>query len=367
MQEKNIAVVGAGVIGRTHVDAIRQASGVRLSGIVEPGPGGRAYAEENGCRLHANLDELIASRPDGVVVATPNETHAALAMELLAAGIPVLVEKPLATTVAEAASILKASEKAGVPVLTAHHRRYNERILKARQLAGSRDFGHLVIGSVLCSLKKPASYFDVAWRTLPGSGGPLLINMIHEIDLLRFLFGEVASVNATQSNAERGLPVEDTAGAILRFEKGGIITLAVSDAAAAPWAWDISANENPGRFPAHPVSSHHFCGSDGAFSLPDLTFWFHGGEKSWTEKMQQRAEAVPDKDAYIAQISHFAEVIDGKATPRCSGLDGARNIAVIEAIRQSAITGKTVELDLGFGTVAPDMNVPEEAIHEQRP
>lgn len=194
----------------------------------------------------------------------------------------------------------------------------------------------------------------------------MLINMIHEIDLLRFLFGEVATVSATHSNAERGFEVEDTAGAILSFEKGGIVTLSVSDAAAAPWAWDIAANENPGRFPAHPVPTHFFCGSDGAFSLPDLTFWSHPGEKAWTESMEARDESVDDSDAYEAQIAHFADVIAGKAAPRCSALDGARNIAVIEAIRASAESGSTVKLDPGRPPVAPDMNVPKEAIHEQR-
>jgi predicted dehydrogenase len=229
--------------------------------------------------------------------------------------------------------------------MTGHQRRYNPIVLKARELATAQQFGHLVQGSVLCSLKKPESYFEAVWRRQPGVGGPLLINMIHEIDLLRFIFGEVDEVTAITSNRERGFAVEDTAGAILTFRSGGIVTLSVSDAASAPWAWDISADENPGRFPAHAVQSHFFCGSDGAFSLPDLAVWSHPGEKSWTEAMGARPTSVAAGNAYVNQIVHFGEVIDGKTAPRCSALDGARNVAVIDAIKRSSTAGTRLALD----------------------
>jgi len=345
MPTKQIAVIGAGIIGRTHLDAIAETDGFAIAGIVEPGSHAQAASTDYGCRLYSNLDDLIADRPDGAIIATPNESHVAIAITLLKASIPVLVEKPLAVTVDETRDLLAAVKRYGVPAMTGHQRRYNPIVLKARELASVPRFGHLVQGSVICSLKKPESYFDADWRRQPGSGGPLLINMIHEIDLLRFIFGEVEAVTAITSNRERGFAVEDTAGAILTFRDGGLVTIAVSDASAAPWAWDISANENPGRFPAHAVQSHFFCGSDGAFSLPDLTQWSHPGEKSWTEAMRPEPTSVAAGHAYVNQIVHFGDVIDGKAEPRCSALDGARNVAVIDAIKRSCAIGRRLALD----------------------
>jgi len=345
MGNKQIAVIGAGIIGRTHLDAIAETKGFAIAGIVEPASSGESSSNQYGCRLFPSLNELIADRPDGAIIATPNETHVEIAVGLLEAGIPVLVEKPLAVTVDDTRDVLAAVERLGVPAMTGHQRRYNPIVLKARELAKAQQFGHLVQGSVLCSLKKPESYFEAAWRHQPGVGGPLLINMIHEIDLLRFIFGEVQEVTAITSNRERGFAVEDTAGAILTFRNGGLVTLSISDAASAPWAWDISADENPGRFPAHAVQSHFFCGSDGAFSLPDLTLWSHPGEKSWTEAMRSEPVLVATENAYVNQIVHFGAVIDGKTEPRCSALDGARNVAIIDAIKRSSAIGGRLALD----------------------
>lgn len=343
--DRTIAVVGAGIIGRTHLAAIAAAEGFTISGIVEPGPNGQEVAARYGTRLYAGFDAMLDERPDGVVIATPNESHVDLAVRTVEAGIPAIVEKPVATTVAEARRLLAAMTAAGVPVMTGHHRRFNPIILKARDLVASARFGHLVQGSVLCSLRKEDAYFDVEWRRTPGVGGPLLINMIHEIDLLRFLFGEIETVTGITSNRERGLEVEDTAGAILTFRDGGVVTLSVSDAACGPWAWDISAGENLARFPAHKVQSHFFAGSAAGLSLPDLAVWTHPGEKTWYDEMQSAKETVTAADSYIAQVRHFGDVIAGTADPRCSALDGARNLAVIDAIKASSASGMRLRFD----------------------
>lgn len=356
MTDKRLAVVGAGIIGRTHLDAITAADGFRVSGIVEPGPAGAEIAARYGTALYAGFDAMLADRPDGIIIATPNESHVDLAVRAVEAGIPALVEKPVATGVAEARRLLDAMERHAVPVMTGHHRRFNPLILKARDLVRDARFGHLVQGSVLCSLRKEDGYFDVEWRRTPGIGGPLLINMIHEIDLLRFLFGEIATVTGVVSNAERGLPVEDTAGAILTFRDGGTITLSVSDAACGPWAWDIAAGENPGRFPAHRVQSHFFAGSNGGFSLPDLTVWRHPGEKTWYDEMRPVREAVDEADSYVGQVRHFGDVIDGRAAPRCSALDGARNLAIIDAIKASSASGRRLRLEAdGLATAVAEV------------
>ncbi|MEI4485973.1 Gfo/Idh/MocA family oxidoreductase [Frigidibacter sp. MR17.14] len=356
-----IAVVGAGVIGRTHVETLGRMAPrgeVRLSAIVDPMPAGRALAAGLGVPAFDDAEALVeAGAADAAIVATPNETHLPLTAALIGAGLPVLLEKPVAESLQAARALVALQARLGVPVLVGHHRRSNPIVARAREAIAAGEIGDLVMASVTTSLAKPAAYFDMAWRRSPGAGGPLLINLIHEIDMLRHFFGEIVSVQAIVSNAQRGFAVEDGAAVALRFAGGGLGTVAISDAAAGPWAWDLTAGENPGRFPAHPVSAHHYAGSRGGLSLPDLTLWRHDGPTDgppdWTRPMRSERLTAAATDAYEAQIAHFADLVTGRADhPRVSLADGTANLAVIEAIRTAGATGRVAEVDLSGLTAA---------------
>lgn len=346
MTDIRIGLIGAGVIGLTHIETIARTDGFRLTGIVDPGPRAAEIAKAHSVPLHASVAAMIAAGDiDGVIVATPNELHVSVSSQLLEANLPVLLEKPIANTVAEAEALLAVADRTGVPLLVGHHRRHNPIIRAAKKAISEGAIGKLVMASVVCSLYKGGNYFDAAWRRQPGVGGPLLINLIHEIDLMRHFFGDVASVSAISSNAMRGFEVEDTAAAILRFENGGLASLTVSDAAVGPWAWDLSAGENIERFPAHPVQSHFFAGSDGGLSLPDLTYWSHKGEKSWTRTLDRETLAVESEDPYGAQIRHFGTVIAGREEPLVSGLEATKDLATIDAIRRAAASGREMPVE----------------------
>lgn len=348
-----LAVIGAGVIGRTHIETIMGMPGVTLAAIVEPGPQGAVLAQRLGVPLYPDPGALIAAGGiDGAVVATPNDTHLPVSQALLESGIAVLLEKPVADSLDAAAQLVALTRRCQTPLLVGHHRRHNPIVKAAREAIASGLIGDLVVANVVTTLRKPDDYFHVDWRRTAGTGGPLLINLIHEIDLLRHFFGEIAQVQAQSSHARRGFAVEDSAAITLRLKSGALIGMTISDAAIGPWAWDITAGENPARFPAHPVSAHHYAGSKGGLSLPDLTIWRHAGTPDWTNPMAPERLPVQPADPYIAQISHFAAVIAGQAAPLIPASDGAANMACIEAIRQSAATGQTVGVDLSAVTGA---------------
>jgi len=128
--------------------------------------------------------------------------------------------------------------------------------------------GDLVAASVIWSTRKPDDYFKVEWRTQEG-GGPLLINAIHEIDLLRYLCGDVRAVSGVKSNARRGFEVEDTAAALFEFANGCLGTLICSDAGFSPWTIEQGSGENP-MFPDSGQSAYRLTGTKASLELPVL-------------------------------------------------------------------------------------------------
>lgn len=342
-----VAVIGAGAIGRTHIDTLARMEGLRLSALVDPAPSGAALAASLGVPCFADAGALIAAgQADATIVATPNETHLPVSEALLRAGLPVLLEKPVAESLGSALRLIALADETGVPLLVGHHRRHNPIVRAAHAAIHAGRIGDLVMATVTCSLAKPPSYFEAAWRRAPGAGGPLLINLVHEIDLLRHFFGEVASVQAIASHGRRGFAVEDTAAVAFTFTGGGLATLCISDAATGPWAWDLSAGENPARFPAHPVTAHHYAGSRAGLSLPDLTLWEPEGEPDWTRKLRPSTLAVQPADPYEAQLSHFARLIREGGAPLVSARDATANLIVLDAIRAAAERGEAVAVDL---------------------
>ncbi len=343
----DIAVIGAGVIGRTHIGTLARTPGLRLAALVEPSPAGADLAARLGVPCLPDTAALIDSGlARAAIVATPNETHLPVTAALLRAGLPVLLEKPVAESLAAALDLIAVADATGVPLLVGHHRRHNPIVRTAWEAIQAGRIGDLVMATVTCALAKDPAYFNAAWRRTPGAGGPLLINLVHEIDLLRHFFGEIAGVQAIASHARRGFEVEDTAAVCLTFAGGGLATLCISDAAVGPWAWDLTSGENLARFPAHPVSAHHYAGSRGGLSLPDLMLWQPEGEPDWTRPLSGAALPVSPGDPYEAQLLHFAGLIREGGAPRVSARDATANLIVLDAIRGAAASGRAVQVDL---------------------
>lgn len=347
MADLAIAVIGAGVIGRTHIETLARMPGMALSALAEPSEGGRALARSLGVPCLPDVAALIDSGlAQAAIVATPNETHLPVTQALLQAGIPVLLEKPVAESLGSALRLIEVADRSGVPLLVGHHRRHNPIIRAAHDAIKAGVLGDLVMATVTTTLAKPEDYFAAPWRRAKGAGGPLLINLVHEIDLLRHFFGEIGSVQAMASDARRGFAVEDTAAVCLGFQGGGLATLCISDAAVGPWAWDLTAGENPARFPAHPVSAHLYAGSKAGLGLPDLTLWRAPGGPDWTRPLQPERLAHTPADPYEAQLAHFAALVAGGGAPRVSVRDAAANMIVLDAITRAAEAGHAVAVDL---------------------
>lgn len=322
-----IGLIGAGQFGRRHLETIRNEPQCELAGVADPAyKGDKAYADYR--------EMLEREKPDGVIIATPNALHVPAGLACVERRVPMLVEKPIADTVAASTELVAAAERARVALLVGHHRRYNPILEKAREVVQGGGIGRLTAVAALWLLQKPADYFDVAWRREPG-GGPLLINAIHDIDDLRFVCGEIEEVRAILSNAARKFPVEDSAAIALRFASGALGTLTVSDAVAAPWSWELASGENP-VYPRQDESCYFFSGTEGSLALPSLKFHSYKGKQGWYQPLSTERLQVENEDPQARQLRHFCRVIRGEEAPRIDGADATRTLAVVEAIRKAA-------------------------------
>jgi predicted dehydrogenase len=338
-----IAVVGAGLIGYQHILRVRGEPEAVLAAIVDPTVKAQELARDLGTRWFPDLHAMLeAITPDGVIVATPNQLHVANGLTCVAAGIPMLMEKPVSDDVATGWELVAATEQAGVPMLVGHHRRHSPLIQQARESIASGAIGRVTTVNGLCWFLKPKPYFDTAWRREPGAG-VILINLTHVIDDLRNLCGDVESVQALVSNAVRRFPVEDTAAILLRFRSGALGTVSISDTVAAPWSWELTSGEDK-AFPHSDEACYLVGGTEGAISVPRLEQWRHTGDQGWRSPIQAERRIVPEQDPLVLQLRQFCRVVRREEPPLLDGREAMKTLEATLAVKESATTGTAVGL-----------------------
>lgn len=336
-----IGVAGAGLIGRRHIELIQASGDCVLAGIADPSPAAKDFAQALNVPCYPDHRALLAQqKPDGLVIASPNTLHLPMALDCAEAGVPALIEKPVTETVAAAQRLCAAVRRTRVPMLVGHHRRHNPIIKSARETVASGKLGQLTAVLGLWLLKKPDDYFDVAWRREPG-GGPLLINLIHDIDNLRFVCGEIVEVQALTSNRARGFAVEDTAALLLRFANGALGTVTVSDTTPAPWSWELTAGENA-VYPRLDQPCYVFAGTNGSLSVPTMELWSYSQNPGWHAPLSRNPVAVAGYDPLVEQLRHFLSLIAGREQPLISVEDAMGTLAVVEAVGEAARTGQKI-------------------------
>lgn len=347
-----ISVAGAGLIGRRHIEEVMACPATELASIIDPMPSAADYAASLGVPLFPRLAECFAADPpDGMILATPNQLHVEGALECIAAGVPVIVEKPLGDTADGARRVVEAADAAGVSLLTGHHRNYSSVMASAREVIGSGAIGRLVGVVGQATFYKPDDYFDVGdgWRRKPG-GGPILLNLTHEINNLMSLCGDIVTVQAASSNATRGFEVEDTAAIILTFASGALGTFLLSDTAASPRSWEQTSGENRSYATYPDEDCYHVVGTRGSLSVPTMRLKTYPGAPSWWSATQDSRLTSSVEDPLANQVAHFAAVIRGEAQPICTGQAGLNTVLVCEAIVEAARTGGIVPTGVVAGS-----------------
>ena len=352
MSGTTIAVIGAGLIGRKHLKKVTEHPDFELVGIADVNRDAVA-AQYPATPVFADYRRMLdETRPAAAIIASPNQVHAEIGIECARRGIHTLVEKPVTDTLEAAARLIEEVRRSGIRTLVGHHRRHHDQVQKLRSLIAEDDIGALVGVSAIWATYKPDGYFSIApWRTQEG-GGPVLINLIHEIDFLRFTAGEIVAVSAIASNRQRRFDVEDTAGAVLEFENGALGTFLVSDSAVTPWTVEQGVGEAV-EFPFSGQSSYRFLGSRGSLEFPNLVRWDQeAGQQGWNRPVRAQRLFATTIDPYVAQLDHFRDVINGTASSMQTVDDGARTLIATLAVTEAARAKTRIDLHARYGNLA---------------
>lgn len=337
-----IAILGTGAMGRDHVRYVTEDDSTQLVAIADPAPETAAYGESLGVPTYADYVQLLDEVDvDGVIIASPNRLHVPMARETVGRGIPTLLEKPVSDDLKESLEFAAEVESSGVPVLVGQHRRHNPKVKRAKEIIASGALGTITTVSVHYMIYKPDTYYDIPWRREKGAG-PILVNMVHDVDLLRYLIGEPLELQGMSANKARGFEVEDSAVVNVRFDNGALGSITLSDAAASPWNWEATARENP-FFAPFDTDAYYIAGTKGALSLPRLQlFTYDDGVSDWTKPLNCDIQAVKEGLPHRMQLKHFVEVIRGDAEPIVTPRDASRSLNMLTLIKEAAEGGDRV-------------------------
>ncbi len=345
------AIIGCGMIARFHCKAIGDIPGARIIALI-----GRT--KESAQKLAAEMglvdvlctdsltDGLAAPGVDALIVTTPSGAHKDAATTAAKAGKHVVVEKPLEITSDRCTAIMDACERAGVSLCTIFPSRFGDANLELKAAIDAGRFGRLTLGETTIKWWRDQRYYDEGgWKgtqALDG-GGALMNQAIHNVDLLLWMMGPVASVASYKANlAHERIEVEDTAVAALQFQSGA---LGVIQATTSVWpglSKTISIHGNKGSVT---IEQDDLCLWKFQEELPiDASIRSRFAHKTGESGGSSNPGAI-SHGGHTRQLADFIDAIRKGRKPFVDGAEGRRSVALIEAIYLSANTGKVVRLD----------------------
>lgn len=343
------ALIGCGRIAPNHIKAAMAAAGrgLEISAICdllpEKAEALAARFELGSVPRYTDYKKMLAEvSPELVAVATESGSHAAVALDCIAAGCNVIIEKPIALSLSDARRVIAAADAAGVLVCTNHQNRFNRSVVAAREALDSGRMGRLMHGSVHVIWGRDRDYYASGdWRgTWRADGGALMNQCIHGIDLLCwFMGGRPAEVTAmTARTAHDYIEAEDVGMALLRFPNGA---LGMVEGTVNTYHADME-------------ETLFLFGSEGTVKLGGkaankVDFWHIAGDSRDAAAVNDESEAALPGVYGRGHVPLYADVVDAIMThrpPRVTALDGMGALEVVLAIYKSAAEGRTVRLPL---------------------
>jgi UDP-N-acetyl-2-amino-2-deoxyglucuronate dehydrogenase len=352
-----VGLIGCGKVGQIHAAAVRSLAEAELTAVCDVSPERvRTFAERFGARGYTDVDAMLReAKVEAVIIGTPHPLHAAPAIRAAEAGVHVLVEKPLAATLADCDAMLAAADRGGILLGAISQRRFFEPVRRVKEAIDAGKIGRPALGVfTMYSWREPAYYQSDPWRgKWDTEGGGVLVNQSpHQLDLLHWFLGPVAEVSGYWANVNHPtVDVDDTAVAVLRFRNGGLGAIVTSVA------------QKPGLY-----TKVHVHGTNGAsvgvetdrgatfiagvtdIAEPPLNdVWTIPGEEHLLTAFQAEdrarfAQTDATTNYHALQIQDFVRAIREGRPPLVTGADGRAVVELFTAIYRSNQEGRPVML-----------------------
>lgn len=322
----NIGFLGAGDIAAVHAKAITAVDGGRLAVVADIVPErARKLAREHEAIAVADLESLLSFPGlDVLYILTPPQFHAAQLIKAATAGIPVMCEKPLTLTLAEADEVLYACKQAAVPLMTGLSHRFHPLTARAKELLEQGELGRFV--AVWSHRLTTLPISPDSWLNDVAVGGGLTLQYaMHDLDWECWLGGPVARVSAQEAHSNPQLRIEDNVWAHLQFTEGGSGSVGVSWSAPHNWT-ERGVIGSYGNLRI--VEQKRLVGrlSNGRILDEDL-----GDNYDWL-------------DVFIRESQHIVNCLKNGSQFSVSGEDGRRALEISLAVQQAAQTQQMVYL-----------------------
>jgi predicted dehydrogenase len=337
------ALVGCGRISKRHSELLgeNQIKGARLVAVCDKVLSKtEAISSKYGVTAYSCYHEMMQSeKVDVVVILTESGVHAANTIDLAKYGAHIVVEKPMALTLADADAMIEACDRHGVKLFVVKQNRFNVPVVQLRNALERGRFGKLIMGTVRVRWCRPQAYYDQdPWRGTWGYDGGVLTNQAsHHVDLLEWMMGDVESVFAKSKQALADIEAEDTAVVMLKFKNGA---LGLIEATTAIRPKDLEGS----------ISVLGETGSVeiGGFAVNEMKTWNFSEMTDEDESVIEKYSVNPPNVygfGHQAYYEHIVDCIQNKTPQLVDGLKGRKSLELINAIYESIETGKEVYLN----------------------
>jgi predicted dehydrogenase len=325
----SLLVVGTGSAGYRHL-LNAKAAGVKDLAVLSTGTGVPAGPLPEDVRVENDLESTLASGISAAVIANPTSLHIDSALAAAKAGCHLLIEKPLSDALTGIKDLKKEVSAQGLVAMVGYHFRFHPSLRMISSWLVQKAIGEIVSANVVWGEYLPGWQPWRNYRTSYASraqlGGGVLLTLSHPIDYLRWFMGEVVRLDAmTSSRGGLDVDVEDTALVHLEFESGAMASLTL-DYVQRPPRHDLSIVGRDGVI--------HWSNAEGAAVL-------NAADRQATVPVPQRFER---NDLFAAELNHFFDCIDGRSAPSCSVEDGERTLRLCLAAKESAKTGRRIDV-----------------------
>ena len=341
------ALVGCGRIAPKHIEALRAIEGAELAAVCDVQTvRAEKVAEENpGVRAFADAQSMFKECPeiDVVSVLSPSGSHAEHAIQAALAGKHVVVEKPMALNLSDADKMLQACDQSGVKLFVVKQNRYNKAIQHLRKAVEAGRFGKIFLGTTRVRWCRRQSYYDNdSWRgTWAQDGGVFANQASHHIDLLQWMLGPVATVQAKTATFLADIEAEDTGIALLKFQNGA---LGIIEATTAARPKDTEGSLS--------LLGEHGMVEIGGFAVNEIRTWQFEDSDPMDESVEELREAPSNVYGFghITYLKNVTDTLNETGSALVDGLEGRKSLELTNALYESAVTGN--ETTVHFTPVA---------------